>query len=165
MKRIYHIELREPECMINLTEFSIGGHFNSSGELFEYFIRSEYYRIGSRIDFETDDITLGYLEPPINVYQVFEKDFRKLDKHGMQQYLNDYREREWGEYSESFGNLLKRFYELYPNLGQQQFYIINPAWFLDPALSYKSLENKDVRLNLDGGWWCYIFLSDYLDRF
>jgi hypothetical protein len=147
MKRIKHIELRETEAIMILTEFSFGNEMKNYGEMVESFIRSDYYLKESRTDAERENPDAGFLGIPIDVFNVFEKDFRKFDKSGINEYLARYRDDAslWSDINGSFANILNALYAEYPYFCDEQFFLIDLDWFADR--NKHPDEGQDVRVN------------------
>ena len=133
--------------MINLTEFSLSETVTDPDDLIESFIRSDYYWKDSQNDFVKANPNGNFLGSPFALDNIYAKDFRKLDKDQLREYIYAYRDNgTWNDTEESIKNLVSRFYEIYPYFTKQQFYLLNVDWFEPSTGRLGRHPNLDHRL-------------------
>jgi hypothetical protein len=152
-----HIEINEGYQGINLTEFAIGvDELISNDQIVDTFIRSKQFSFDSLRDCVKAEPDKGYLRQTFDVDKIVITDFKKTDKQGVSKFLFDFiNEPDWGDDRNEFSKLLDRYFEIYNEYGDNEFYILSKDWF----------DKEDERVIKPESWvYNYYFLIISVDR-
>ncbi|WP_215226765.1 hypothetical protein [Echinicola shivajiensis] len=140
-----------------MTEFNIRVTEQiDSDQIVDTFLRTKHFSYDSLRDFIKKEPDKGYLRQAFDIEKIKISDFKKTDLKGTTKFLSDFiNESEWGDDRNQFSLLLDRYYEIYKELNDNEFYILSIDWF-----------NKDDERLIEPESWCYTyyFLIISLDR-
>lgn len=140
-----------------MTEFAIGvDEVITNDQIVDTFIRSEHFSFDSLGDYVKAEPDKGYLRQAFNVYKIEVTDFKKTDKQGVSKFLFGFiNQPDWGDDINEFAKLLDRYFEIYNELGDNEFYILSMDWF----------DKEDDRVIEPENWvYTYYFLIISVDR-
>jgi hypothetical protein len=152
-----HIEIDENFQGINLTEFgfAVDKHIDND-QIVDTFIRTKYFSYDSLRDCIKKVNDKEFLRRAFDIDKIKISDFKKTDREGISKFLTDYfNEPDWGDDREDFAKLLDRYFEIYNESANNEFYILSKDWFV-----------KDDERIIEPESWCYTyyFLFIAVDR-
>jgi len=152
-----YIEIDENYQEINLTEFAfVTDEQTENEQIVDTFIRTKKFFYDSLRDCIKNEPDKGFLRRAFDIDKIKISDFKKTDKEGISKFLTDFlNEPDWGDDRDDFAKLLDRYFEIYKEFANNEFYILSKDWF-----------DKDDERLIEPESWCYTyyFLIISVDR-
>ena len=152
-----HIEIDESFQGFNLTEFTIEvAEQIDNDQIVDTFLRTKHFSYDSLRDCIKKEPDKGYLRRAFDIDKIKISDFKKTDKKGTTKFLFDFiNEPDWGDDRNEFAKLIDKYFEIYNEFTDNEFYILSKDWF-----------DKDDERLIEPESWCYTyyFLIISVDR-
>jgi len=154
---IKHIEIWEGYQVVNLTQFALEVDDSTvSDQIVADFILSKQFSFDCLLDCVKAEPNKTYLRQAFYIDKIQVTDFKKTDKQGVSEFLSDFlNEPDWGDDRNDFVKLRDRYFEVYSEWENKEFYILSTNWF----------DKEDKRVVDPESWiYTYYFLIISIDR-
>ena len=153
-----HTEINENYQGINLTQFLISGANDEENEhIIETFIHSTSFKVDSLRDvIKNDTDTKPYLRSAFDLDKISIENFKKKSKEEISEFLCDLiNQSDWENDRSDFAKLLDKYFEIYNEFGDCDFYITSKDWF----------DHNDESINEPERWiYSYYFIIISTDK-